>query len=247
MATLAREILTLTGMECRIFCAGMSFVGISVTGTWAGTLYFEGFQNTFGLTGPTGGAVPKPTGVYPWATAGTLPADAVASATANGSWYWPVQNYDTFRVRFERTSGSPQIRLAASIDSSWADAFLTASQRFVNNTANGAVNTLLIPADTNLGKRVKSLVVSAAPSSAAGGGSSTGPSTAVWSQNPVLRINDQDTRLLGLDFTTTLPFQYTVPLPADGIACTPGNPLTIQMARGGAAVITNINAEIGYY
>lgn len=257
MATLAREILTLDGMDLRISCLGMSYVGINVAGTWAGTVYFEGSLAPFGDSGAPGGSEFKTTGVYAQPSPPT-PISAVYSSTVGGNWFWPVQNYSTFRVRFSRTSGSALVVLAASIDSSWSNAFLAASGRFVNSFANGTRNLLTIPADANFGKRLRSLVVSVAPHVGGGAGtgssSAQGPSVASWASNPILQIKDGSTVLWATDLQTTLPFQYNVPLPPTqttnygikdgGVYATPGNDLTIDLANAGTGVTTNLNAEI---
>lgn len=244
MAIMAREILNANAMFLDIACPGMSFVGVKLAGTWAGTVQFFGAQSDFGVTG-AGVGQPKPVSVYSFPSQTAQVLDGV---TANGNFYWPVQNYGVFRAKFTRTSGSVQVTLAASIDGSWADAFLDISGRFRNSTAVG-LNRMTIAADDNVGNKLLKLVVSAAGQSLVASSSSGGPSTAVWSQNPVIRINDSTTRLLGIDRTTTLPWDYDVPLPAIGSGyeymATLGNPLVIEVAGGGAAVVTNINAVVG--
>ncbi len=260
MATLARELLTADQAELRINCLGMSYVGIKLSGTWVGTADFSASQADMGASGPGGGAAFKPVGVY---TQGSGTGTVALSATANGTWYWPVQNYATFKVVFTRTSGSLLAALAASIDSSWGDAFLTPAGKFLNSYANGVQNRLTIAADANMGRRLRSLVVTAAPHTGGGGagtGSSSiaGPASASWSGNPVLRIYDGNETTGSLiwssDLQNALPFEREVPLPKvqtnqygvtdGGLYFTPGGIGTILLASGGGNVSTNINAEI---
>lgn len=257
MATLARKILTANAMGVRVSCAGMSYVGISLAGTWVGTVTFEASQSVYGLSGPGGGSDFKTVGAYAWPPGSTTPTP-VQTATANGSWYWPVQDYATFRARFTQTSGSVVATLAAAIDSTWADAFLNPSGKFVNSFANGTRNLLTIPSDANLGKRLRSLVVSVAAhvggGSGTGSSSSAGPASAGWASNPILQIKDGSTVLYATDLPTALPFQYVVPLPQPqvaqlgvtdgGVYATPGNPLVIDLASAGSGVTTNLNGEI---
>lgn len=257
MATLAREILTADQMDIRISVLGMSYVGIRVAGTWAGSVAFSASQSDFGNNGPGGGSNFRPVSVYTPANGPTVP-NAAQNVTANATWYWPVQNYATFRATFTRTSGSALVTLAASIDTSYADAFLDSGGKFINSFANGTQNLLTIPADANFGKRLRSLVVSAAPhvggGSGTGSSSSAGPASAGWASNPVLRILDGSTVLFSLDLPNALPFQYTVPLPLKqteqygvtdgGIYFTPGNVGSIVLSSGGSGVCTNLNGEL---
>ncbi len=240
----------------------MSYVGIRFSGTWVGTVYTEASIADYGNSGPGGGANFKSVGVYQKITA-TTAALAGSSFTANGTFYWPVQNYATFQVRFTRTSGSLLATLAASIDSSYGDAWLSPSGRFLNSYANGTQNVLTIPADSNYGRRLRSLVVSAAPHVGGGGGvssSAAGGTTASWASNPVLRIYDGTAAagelLYASDLPNALPFQYSVPLPYPqtasegvsdgGVFFTPGNVGTIVIASGGSNITTNANAECPY-
>ncbi len=263
MATLAREILTVQGMDVRLSVLSMSYVGISVAGTWRGTISFGASQADMGTSGPGGGAAFKPVGVFanPGAVSPTLvggAATVVQSITANGNYFWPVQNYATFLAQLTTlTSGSPIVTLATSIDSSWADAFFPTTSRFKNSFANGAINLLTLAASANFGRRLRSLTVSAAPHVGGGAGtgssSAAGPATASWGQNPILQIIDGSSVLWACDLPSVLPFVYEVPIPKPqtdnygvtdgGIYFTPGNASVVQLASGGTGVTTNVNAE----
>ena len=261
MATLARELLTADKSELRISCLGMSYVGIRLSGTWVGTADFWASQAEMGTSGPGGGASFKPIKVYPQG-GGAGATDAVQSATENGTWYWPVQNYATLKVVFTRTSGSLLAALAASLDSSWGDAFLTPAGKFLNSYANGATNRLTIAADANMGRRLRTLVVSVAPHVGGGAGtgssSAAGATTAAWASNPSLRIYDGDeitgSLLYASDLPTALPFQYPVPLPSSqaavdgvsdgGLYFTPGGIGTVLLAGAGPNITSNLNAEL---
>lgn len=266
MATLVRGLLNANQMDVRVFCAGMSYVGIGVSGTFVGTLSFfmQQFSSEGGMFGPDA------TRVYPYPGA-AIPSDVtstgVASVTFTGTtatnYYWPVQNCTVFSARVSAyTSGSPIVTLAAALDGSWADAFLPASGGNginINKSVVGGQNILIIPANPNLPRRLKSLVVTVAPEQGAGG-SSSGATTAVWNAYPPLRIYDgaypTDNIMFAADLNTTVPFQYDVPLPDqktdfpgisdEGLAGTPANPITIFLASPGLGITTNINAEVGY-
>src|SRR5262245_5260728 len=115
MATLARELLTADGLSVRIFCAGMSMVGIRLSGTWAGSVKFRASQAVYGTYGP-GLGQPELVGVYTWPDKTVV--TTAAGAVANGNYFWPVQNYGVFEATFTRTSGSALVTLASAIDQS---------------------------------------------------------------------------------------------------------------------------------
>lgn len=227
MANPIFEALGATGMSLGIYCGGMSYVGISLTGSWVGTVRFFGSVDGVNFI---------PVSVTPFAS-GT----AVTSATANGNWFLPVGNFVVIKAVFTRTSGTVTVKMATSIDSSYQDAFLLATSIFQNSTQTAATNTLTIAGQANRAWRLRTLVVSVS------GGAAT------WAASPNLTIKDGTTLLWGLDIPVTDASNYNIPLPADpktpgvsggGIITTPGNALVIAMVSGGGAVVTNINAEV---
>ncbi len=272
MATLTRVALNAAFMDNRVFCAGMSFVGIGITGTWVGTLKFFGqqFDQTAGMWQSTPLAAYSYPGASAYAPSGAgTPTSSstglVSTATANltGNYFWPVQNFQIFGCQLSAyTSGTVNVCLAAAIDNSWADAFLLASGLAginLNQRVGGGVNLLTIPANTNLSRRLKGLVVSAAPQQGSGG-SSIGPTTALWTAYPPLQIWDgavgTGTLMFASDLNTTVPFQYTVPLwpgstdatgiSDEGLQGSPGNAINIFLASPGGGITTDLNAQVGY-
>lgn len=134
-AAITREVLNADTMSLTIFCGGQSTVGIGLSGTWVGTASFYGSAdgiNFFAMS-----ATPFASGT------------AVSSATANGNYFSPVKNLIAIKVVFTRTSGSLQVILAAAVDSSWQDAFLSASTIAVSSTTSGGNNTLTQAAQAN--------------------------------------------------------------------------------------------------
>jgi hypothetical protein len=279
MAILVRKRITADQDALSIFCLGMNYVGVNIAGNnWTGTFSFSMAQQTFGYTGPgVGAGSPIGTSIYPYNTAPT-PTNGVGNiggpqvvtgqvgVTANGQWYWPVQNAAIFTAKFTLGSGSlvpgvagngPIVTLTASVDSSYADAFLYPGgpfgNKFLVSTVGGARNILTIPADIVYGRRLRTLVVTTAAESGSGG-SSVGPANAIWTGNPILQVLDGSTVIWAQDINTAVPQQYSVPLPTTqqhysgiqdgGLLITPGNIGQVILASPGGGIITNIVAEI---
>lgn len=224
MATLTREVLNADAMSVTIYCAGQSTVGIGLLGTWAGTATF--YAST--LTDPL---VFIPITVTPFAS-GT----DVASATANGNWFTNTKNYAAVKVTFTRTSGSLQVVMAAAVDASWQDAFLTASQIYVNSRATSGNNTLTQAAQTNRAWKLSDLEVSVAGPEPAGGSS----------QVEVYDGTITDTLLFRTSLTAaagSVGRIYSIDLPDSGIVGTPGNAMTIVLRTLGATQSSDINAK----
>lgn len=261
MATIARMRLNADQMEVRVFCGGCSYVGIGVVGAFTGgTINFTNwnFASPGGMWGPAIGT-PGNTSVYPWPGPGSpsnLTSTGVQSVTAPGNYFWPVQNGSFFSARFTAGTAAtfPTVTLAAALDCSWAEAFMTTLQKYQNSAVMGGQNILTIPADPNLGNRLENLVITADRSEGEGG-SSLGPTTATWQAQPALKIYDgavaPGNLIQAFDLNTALPFQYTVPLPPQetysvgindsGLLGSVNTPMTIVVASGGGGIWTNIN------
>ncbi len=226
MANIIREALNADQMRLPLFTGGMSAVGFGLSGTWTGSVAFR-FSND--------GIRFFPLSVTPFAS-GT----AVQAATANGNYFSPVLNFVAVDVVFTRLTGTLIATLATSIDSSWQDAFLASTSKYVNSVATGATNTITIAAQANRAWRLRTLSVGV-------------QSTATWASNPVLKITDGASSILWASDIATTAGVTNMPLPADsntpglsggGVVNTPGNTLVITLASGGGSVQTNLNAEI---
>ena len=137
------------------------------------------------------------------------------------------------------------------------------SEQGYNNAMTSAQAEMRpIAADANMGRRLRTLVVSVAPHVGGGAGtgssSAAGATTAAWASNPSLRIYDGDeitgSLLYASDLPTALPFQYPVPLPSSqaavdgvsdgGLYFTPGGIGTVLLAGAGPNITSNLNAEL---
>ncbi len=216
----ANEVLTADGMAVLLFVGALSRCGIGVTGTWVGTLKFYGSYD--GVTFSQIGATPFASGTD------------VSSTTANGSWFVNVGNYLVVKVVFTRTSGSAVVKLVASDDSAYQEAFLTAATIYATSPATSGANTLTQAAQANRAWKLKKLVVSLNAQPA-------------WLTSPNLQIVDGSTTLWSFDLppSGSSGVIYDVALPEDGIVGTPGNAMSIVMANPQNSAKSDINAEFG--
>lgn len=225
MANILRAALTATGQRLTMNIAGMSYFGVGLTGSWAGTVAFRASSD--GVNFSSVQLTPWPTGA------------AVTSATTNVILFTGAENYNFIEATFTRTSGTVIVSMAASIDGSYQNAFLTAATQYPNHTATGATNTMTIAAQANRAWRLRTLTLS-------------NGAAATWASSPALTVSDGSTLLWGYD-PPTAQGTWTIPLPADpntpgvtggGLVNTPGNTLVVVLASAGGAVVTNLNAEI---
>jgi hypothetical protein len=224
MATEAQQALNATGMSVSFFCAGQSNVGIGVTGTWVGTVSFQGSFD--GVNFVPISLTPFPTGA------------AVQSSTGNGNFFSIGANYTAVQVTFTRTSGTAIIQLAASLDSSYQAAFLSASSDFLSQSvAGGLANVLTIAAQANRGWNINTLVVgfSVAPAAAVLCTIADGGSSVLW-ETYIPPLSDSGAATVGGTFQ--------VPLPPSGVTGTPGHSLVITLAAPGGAVVSKVNAAV---
>lgn len=231
MATILAEALNATGMKLTIFSGGQSYVGLNVAGTWVGTVSFFGSTDGMNFV---------PLFVTPFAS-GT----AVSSSTANGSWFVPVGNYLAIRVTFTRTSGTAIVTLAASTDSSYQDAFLATTSRWVSQSVSGgAANAITVAAQANRAWNISELVIgySVAPAAAVLVTISDGASSVLWETYVPPLVND-GAATVGGTFRVPLP-QPSGSDPRGGVTNTPGNSLVITLAAPGGSVVSKVNAKI---
>lgn len=159
--TKTRKVLNAVNQEATIWCEGQQKVGIAIpTFTGTGTVKFYGSLD--GLT-----YNPLTVGPYPSAVPS---AAGVTSATAVGNWEVAVQNYKFIRVQLTSVTGTVAVTvvLAASIDGSYQEAFLTDSAGVSlavlnpSTTSSSGANTMTIPAQANRAIKLTFLEVSMA-------------------------------------------------------------------------------------
>lgn len=222
MAAITREVLNADAMSLTIFCGGQSTVGIGLTGTWAGTASFYG--STDGLTFFALSVTPFASGT------------AVSTATANANYFTPVKNLIAIKVTFTRTSGSLQVNLAAAVDSSWQDAFLSQATIFNSSTVTSGTNTLTQASQANRAWALQECGISCAGPGWAGSGrltiyDGTVAGTVLWEEfigsPPVVG---------------SVGYVQKLTVPAGGIVNTPGNAMTIVL-RGMGSSSSIINAK----
>ena len=226
MAIIVREALNADQMRLGIYCAGASKVGVNLTGAWVGSVLFEG--STDGLNF-------FPVFVTPFASGTT-----VSTATGNGNWETLAKNFVVFRVTFTRTSGTVSVTLGASVDSSYQDAFLGASSKYIEQDASaGAANVITVQAQVNRAWRLRTL----------SGGFSAAPGAAVK-----VTISDGASSIIWAEYVAAAAGQFKLNLPLDdaavpgvaggGVVGTAGNTMVITVAAPGGSVATSLSAEM---
>lgn len=241
-ATKVSKVLTANLQEVTIWCAGQAKVGIgipSMTGT-----------NTISFTGSLDGLTfnPLTVGAYPSATP---PASGVTTATATGSFEVPVQNYLFIRAQLTTGSGPVTVILAASLDSSYQEAFLVGqssvnltSTLYPSTTSTAAdANTMTIPGAANRTVNLTFLEVSLS-----GAGFGGNAQLRIWDNavgNGVPLFSDFITSPVGSVGTV-----QKINLPSDaqgnvGIQGTAGNALVVQIRNlGSTSSIINARASM---
>mgnify|MGYP001565336397 CR=1 FL=1 len=238
-ATKVTKVLNAVNQEVTIWCAGQAKVGIRIiTVTGTPTIKFTGSLD--GLT-----FNPLTVGAYPSATP---PASGVTEATAAGDYEVNVQNYQFIRAQMTSGAGPATVILAASVDSSYQEAYLVgqsgvnlSATLFPSTTSTAAdLNTMTIPGQTNRTLNLTFLEVAMVGPGQGG--------------NPQLRIWDgavgTGVPLYSCFLTTPVGSVGSVQkinLPEDaqgnvGVQGTPGNALVIQIRNLGN-VSTVINAR----
>ncbi len=229
----SREALNAAGMTLPLFTGGMTRAGINLSGTWVGTVRFEGSYD---------GVNWQSLSVTPFAS-GT----AVTSSTANGSWFVNVDSRLAVRVNFyARTSGTVIATVGASVDSSYQESFLASTSVYVNQeVTGGATNVITQAAQANRAWRLKSLSVgfSVAAAAAVKLTISDGASSVLWAGYVPKDAGSAITN----GGTWEVPLPKGVPSPGTGIedagvVGTAGNMLVVTLAGPGGSVVSELNA-----
>ena len=161
-ATKTSKVLNATNQEVTMWVAGMTKVGINIFGV-TGTNTFTFLASQDGIQFNPVSAAPYPAAQAPGfqvggvPTQGNLPAAAVQQATGAGTWELNVSNYNFVRVQMTAGNGPASVVVAASVDGSYQEAFLTPSQIGISSavvypsTSSTAsdLNTLTIPGQAN--------------------------------------------------------------------------------------------------
>lgn len=224
MATRIQEAMTSSGMRLTIFCGGQSYVGIRLAGTFVATVQFR--ASTDGINFSLVSVTPFASGTD------------VQSATSTGNWFFPVGNYVAFQLNVSSyTSGTIQGFLAASTDASYQDAYLTPTSIY-NVSESTSTNTMTQAAQANRAWTLKSLVVSVAGSSWAGGSARVTVFDGTITDSVLHAEFLQEIAVAG-----SVGRQYVLTLPSQGVKGTPGNAMTIRLLGPGAGVTSILNAE----
>lgn len=240
-ATKVTKVLNAANQEATIWCAGQAKVGInifSVTGT--PTISF--FGSLDGLT-----YNPITVGPYPSATPS---AAGVTTTTAAGTFEVNVQNYQFIRVQMTTGAGPASVILAASVDGSYQEAFLTPSNigvslavLYPSTTSSSGVNTMTIPAQANRTVNLTFLEVSMT-----GLGFGGNAQLRIWDNavgNGVPLFSEYLVGPVG-----SVGAKHLCSLPTDaqnnvGLQGSPGNALVVQVINLGG-VSANLNARASY-
>lgn len=236
MAAILREVLNAQGLGLTISCAGQSRVGLNISGTWTGLISF--YFSTDGLNYEPYNKLSM--AVFPTTT-------TQQSATANGNFEVGVKNFVGVRIILTTlTTGAPVVALGTSIDSSYQDAFLVSTSKYVEQTSGaGAANTVTVAQQANRAWRVRTLTVgfSAAPASNVNVQITDGASNVIWSGYAT--VSSSGGGESGGTWTAPLPQDPNWPgVTGGGVVNTPGNSLVIAVAAGGGSVVSTVNAEI---
>ena len=237
-ATKVTKVLNAVNQEATIWCAGQAKVGFgiySVTGT--PTLTFYG--STDGIT-----FNPITVGAFPSATP---PATVVAQTTAAGTFEVNVQNYTFMRLQMTSGAGPVTVIIAASVDSSYQEAFIppanigvSLATLYPSTTSSSGVNTMTIPAQANRTINLTYLEVSMA-----GPGGSAGAQLRIWDGAVGTGVPLYSCYLAPA--AGSVGTSQLINLPTDaqgnkGIQGTPGNALVMQIINLGL-VTAIINAR----
>jgi hypothetical protein len=236
MANILKEVLNAAGMRLTLPCGGpytqaMSYVGVNLSGVWSGLVNFFGSFD---------GIKFFPTSFTPFASGTT-----VQSATGNGNWFLPVQNYVAAQVQVATlNSGSVTVSMAASIDSSWQDALLASTSKFVTQESGGGLaNVITQAAQANRAWRLRTLAVafSVAAGAAVPIQVSDGASAVLWKSYVPLGAGSASG---GGTWLAPLPADFNTPgVSAGGVFGTPGNSMVVQLSAPGGAVVSELNCE----
>lgn len=252
-ATKRTALLNALNQEATLWVAGQAKVGINLfglsgTGTWSFLYSTDGIQFyplTVGVYPATAPAVQTPAG------SGNLPGSGVTSATAAGNWEVNVGNAVFVRVQQTAGTGSIKVIMAASVDGSYQEAFLspanigvTSSVVFPSTTSTAAdTNTCTIPAVANATINLTYCEVSMA-----GGGAGANAQLRIWDGAVGSGVPLYSCFLTAPVGSVGTSQKINIPVDAQGnlgLQGTPGNAMTIQIRNLGTTS-TVINTRVSY-
>jgi hypothetical protein len=207
--------------------AGMSFLGVGITGTFAGTLAFYRSMDGVNFT-------PMLVHSYPWVESDTANTISTYTKTPSGSvtqtLCCPVAGFLWIKVvATSLTSGNPLVALSSADDASYPDAFSTIPSIFVAQSQTHAANTITVAANANHGWRLATLSVGIQ-------GSPTTPSVAIK--------DSAGTVLWSWDLAAVSgPVDLTNIVRGSNIQSTPNNALIISVPDLGSGVTCDLNIE----
>jgi hypothetical protein len=218
-----RETFNLANQSLSLYVGGQAYVGIGLSGTWAGTVSFFGSvdgENFFPLAVQT----------YPWVEGGTNVKlfTQAASGVVSQSYVAPVQNLLVVKVVLSTyTSGSPQVAIAASQDGSYQNAFQAQSGIWKTQSAAAGINTFNVGANVNHPWKVSRVIVSFSGT----------PTTAN------VTIKDGAATLQSIDLPLAAG-QNDLSNYLGGIAGSPNSALQVVVANPGAGVTSDVNVML---
>lgn len=236
MSIRSTSVIFTSGYTARLYCAGMTRLGISIQKLTAGATLLVTFQGSpDGVNWSNVNAAPYPAGA------------GVQTASGIGSWFFDSSTYTWFRCQVTTLtgSGSPSVTiiLSAANDGSWQDAFMTAAQRFQNAVASSS-GTLTVTTFQNLYGAMRLRTLSVGCNQVPNYGASPAVVVTDGPGGPILYAGDPP--------NTAGP--QLIPLPADasagstpgtvggGVVGTPGNALVVTVAPSAGKV--NANLEV---
>lgn len=256
-ATKVSRVLNAVNQEATIWVAGQSKVGINIFSV-------TGSANVFTFLGSQDGVQFNPISVAPYpaalaagfqvggvATQGNLPAGAVQTATAAGTWEVNVGNWQFIRVQMTTGSGPASVIITASVDGSYQEAFLQPTQigisssvLFPSTSSTAAdTNTLTIPGQAN-----RTINLTFAEISLVGPGFGGNAQVRIWDNavgNGVPLFSDFLTSPVG-----SVGSVQKLNLPTDaqgnvGIQASPGNAMVVQIRNLGSTS-SIINTRVSF-
>lgn len=215
--SVSREAFSAVNQSLQLNVAGNTYVGFGITGTFAGTLSFSGSTDGVNFTALSVYA-------YPMVDGGT----SVQSVTATGNYVVPVNGLIMVKVAFTaKTSGTPVVAIASSVDGSYADAYSAETVLSQTSSASHAINTLTIAANTNHGWRIDRLICSQ-------NGTATTPQITIKSGTTTLAVIDLPVAAGDYDVTNF----------CQGMASDPNALLSVSVGDLGVSISSNINLRI---
>lgn len=251
------RVFNAANQEVTMYVAGLAKVGINIFSV-------TGSANVFSFFGSIDGVSWFPLSVAPYPAAqaagmtvggvaqtGNLPASAIQTASAAGTWEAEVSNLSFVRVQMTSGSGPASVVMAGALDGSYQEAFLTPSQIGIStavvypSTTSTAsdTNTQTIPAQANRAINLTFCEISLVGLGFGGNGQ-----VRIWDGsvgNGVPLFSDFLTGPVGSVGTVQ---KLNLPVDADGkigIQASPGNAMVVQI-RGLGTTSSIINSRVSF-